>query len=54
MASTAPDLTTSAATRGAERLDRLWRRGREFLGTRMAIMAGAMTWVSAGTPGIEM
>jgi enoyl-[acyl-carrier protein] reductase II len=46
MASTAPELTTSAAKRGAERLDRLWRRGREFLGTRMAIMAGAMTWVS--------
>ncbi|MCC7273051.1 MAG: nitronate monooxygenase [Alphaproteobacteria bacterium] len=29
-----------------ERLDRLWRRGREFLGTRYAIMGGAMTWVS--------
>jgi len=27
-------------------LDELWRRGREFLGTRTAIMAGAMTWVS--------
>jgi enoyl-[acyl-carrier protein] reductase II len=27
-------------------LDRLWRRGREFLGTRTAIMAGAMSWVS--------
>ena len=27
-------------------LDRLWQRGREFLGTRTAIMAGAMTWVS--------
>lgn len=27
-------------------LDRLWRRGREFLGTRYAIMGGAMTWVS--------
>jgi enoyl-[acyl-carrier protein] reductase II len=29
-----------------ERLDRLWRRGREFLGTELAIMGGAMTWVS--------
>jgi enoyl-[acyl-carrier protein] reductase II len=33
--------------RGAEnRLDALWRRGCEFLGTRYAIMGGAMTWVS--------
>lgn len=29
-----------------QRLDRLWRRGREFLGCRYAIMGGAMTWVS--------
>ncbi len=28
------------------RLDTLWRRGREFLGTRYAIMCGAMTWLS--------
>lgn len=27
-------------------LDSLWRRGREFLGTELAIMGGAMTWVS--------
>src|SRR5215469_279379 len=27
-------------------LDRLWARGRAFLGTEHAIMAGAMTWVS--------
>ena len=27
-------------------LDRLWLRGCEFLGTRLAIMGGAMTWVS--------
>ena len=27
-------------------LDRLWARGREFLGTRLAILGGAMTWVS--------
>jgi enoyl-[acyl-carrier protein] reductase II len=27
-------------------LDRLWRRGCEFLGCDMAIMGGAMTWVS--------
>lgn len=29
-----------------EHLDRLWRRGREFLGCEYAIMGGAMTWVS--------
>lgn len=28
------------------RLDRLWQRGREFLGTDYAIMGGAMSWVS--------
>jgi enoyl-[acyl-carrier protein] reductase II len=27
-------------------LDRLWARGRDFLGTELAIMGGAMTWVS--------
>lgn len=27
-------------------LDRLWRRGTEFLGSRTAIMGGGMTWVS--------
>lgn len=29
-----------------EKLDRLWRRGCEFLGCEAAIMGGAMTWVS--------
>lgn len=29
-----------------ERLDELWRRGREFLGTEHAIMGGAMSWLS--------
>ena len=29
-----------------DRLDRLWRRGCAFLGTRYAILGGAMTWVS--------
>jgi enoyl-[acyl-carrier protein] reductase II len=27
-------------------LDKLWARGRSFLGTELAIMGGAMTWVS--------
>ncbi|MBR9971880.1 NAD(P)H-dependent flavin oxidoreductase [Magnetospirillum sulfuroxidans] len=30
----------------AGRLDRLWQRGREFLGTDYAIMGGAMSWIS--------
>ena len=29
-----------------KRLDRLWSRGRAFLGSDLAIMGGAMTWVS--------
>lgn len=28
------------------RLDRLWRRGKEFLGVEHAIMGGAMSWIS--------
>ena len=35
-----------ARERARRRLDRLWRRGCEFLGTELAIMGGAMTWVS--------
>ncbi|WP_119679475.1 NAD(P)H-dependent flavin oxidoreductase [Indioceanicola profundi] len=34
------------ATSARSRLDRLWQRGRDFLGTELAIMGGAMTWVS--------
>jgi enoyl-[acyl-carrier protein] reductase II len=33
-------------TRLRAELDRLWRRGREVLGCDLAIMGGAMTWVS--------
>jgi enoyl-[acyl-carrier protein] reductase II len=29
-----------------ERLEHLWRRGRDFLGTEYAIMGGAMSWIS--------
>ncbi len=36
-----PDLLAARA-----RLDRLWERGTRFLGTRTAIMGGAMSWVS--------
>ncbi|HTZ34732.1 MAG TPA: nitronate monooxygenase [Stellaceae bacterium] len=38
----------AAPARGSARavLDGLWARGRAFLGTELAIMGGAMTWVS--------
>jgi enoyl-[acyl-carrier protein] reductase II len=44
----ARDASTGAAARTAARarLEQLWQRGREFLGTELAIMGGAMTWVS--------
>jgi len=41
---TAETLRDAAPSRAL--LDRLWRRGRAFLGTELAIMGGAMTWVS--------
>ena len=36
-----PDYVAARAT-----LDRLWARGRDFLGSEVAIMGGAMSWVS--------
>jgi enoyl-[acyl-carrier protein] reductase II len=32
--------------RARRRLEQLWRRGRDFLGTDTAIMGGAMSWIS--------
>jgi enoyl-[acyl-carrier protein] reductase II len=43
MASTRPEADLAA---GRARLDRLWRAGTEFLGCPLALMGGAMTWVS--------
>jgi enoyl-[acyl-carrier protein] reductase II len=43
MASTRPEADFAA---GRARLDRLWRAGTEFLGCPLALMGGAMTWVS--------
>ena len=37
---------TNDAARWRRELDRLWSRGRAFLGTEFALMGGAMTWVS--------
>ena len=36
----------SAEAAARARLDRLWARGRSYLGVEAAIMGGAMTWVS--------
>ena len=36
----------SPEARARRRLDACWARGRAFLGTRYAIMGGAMSWVS--------
>jgi enoyl-[acyl-carrier protein] reductase II len=36
----------AARAAARERLDALWERGRRFLGSRVAVMGGAMTWVS--------
>jgi enoyl-[acyl-carrier protein] reductase II len=40
-----PDLVHETAAARAE-LDRLWARGRAFLGCEVAILGGAMSWVS--------
>jgi enoyl-[acyl-carrier protein] reductase II len=41
-------MTSNEAARltARKRLDTLWQRGRAFLGTDLAILGGAMTWVS--------
>ena len=41
-----PDLNADASVAARAMLDRLWARGRDFLGTEVAIMGGAMSWVS--------
>jgi enoyl-[acyl-carrier protein] reductase II len=46
MASMPPEDSPSP---GRRRLDRLWRAGTEFLGCPLALMGGAMTWVSDRT-----
>ena len=44
-----PILENPSRAAAKDRLDRLWARGRAFLGTRHAIMGGAMSWVSEHT-----
>ncbi|MYD92854.1 MAG: nitronate monooxygenase, partial [Chloroflexi bacterium] len=40
------DSTATIEPGARAQLDRLWARGRDFLGCEAAIMGGAMTWVS--------
>ena len=40
------EITAEARIAARAELDRLWARGREFLGSEVAILAGAMSWVS--------
>lgn len=48
LAPAAPEVTADPGrlALARARLDQLWARGREFLGTEFAIMGGAMSWVS--------
>jgi enoyl-[acyl-carrier protein] reductase II len=39
-------MTAGGSSAARARLDRLWSRGREFLGSDVAIMGGAMSWIS--------
>ena len=32
--------------RSTDRLNRIWSKGKGFLGTELPIMCGAMTWIS--------
>ncbi len=42
----APPVAGDAHAAARAKLDRLWARGRAFLGSEVAIMGGAMSWVS--------
>jgi enoyl-[acyl-carrier protein] reductase II len=39
-------MSTVTPVASTERLDRIWSRGKEFLGSTLPIMCGAMTWIS--------
>jgi enoyl-[acyl-carrier protein] reductase II len=40
------EISPEARKAARTQLDRLWARGRDFLGTEVALLAGAMSWVS--------
>jgi len=46
MGSTPPEAESLARAAARARLDHLWQRGRDFLGCRVAILGGAMSWLS--------
>ncbi|MFO7654658.1 MAG: nitronate monooxygenase family protein [Candidatus Krumholzibacteriia bacterium] len=39
-------MTAYDPVRASASLDRIWRRGKDFLGSELPIMCGAMTWIS--------
>ena len=39
-------MSAQQPVRSTERLDRVWSRGKDFLGSELPIMCGAMTWIS--------
>jgi enoyl-[acyl-carrier protein] reductase II len=39
-------MSAANPVRSTENLDRIWSRGKEFLGTELPVMCGAMTWIS--------
>lgn len=39
-------MSAANPVRSTENLDRIWSRGKEFLGSELPIMCGAMTWIS--------
>ena len=45
-AAAAPESAPAAGSVGHDRLNRLMKRGADFLGCRVAIMGGAMSWIS--------
>ena len=39
-------MNSAQPVRATARLNRVWQRGRDFLGAELPIMCGAMTWIS--------
>ncbi|MBE0566402.1 MAG: nitronate monooxygenase [Krumholzibacteria bacterium] len=39
-------MSADTPVKATPQLDRIWKRGKEFLGTELPIMCGAMTWIS--------
>jgi len=39
-------MSVDAPVIATERLNKIWKRGKDFLGSELPIMCGAMTWIS--------